>query len=112
MRRLVQGAEGRIVARSDVIDPRAQLATIGTRLIDQAHMSWYCAQIECQQALEAWLAAPARLRGTSHLTYRAALDREEAAADDLRQLWAVADVDAGPLAMFDGSPAADGGADL
>lgn len=60
------------------------------RLIDQAHMSWYCSQIECDQALVAWRDAAPRRRACAHLSYQAALDREEAAAYDLARLWSLA----------------------
>lgn len=66
-------------------------ATIGMRLIDEAHMGWCCAQIQAHQALDTWLDAPARARKDRHIAYLAALDREEAAASDLARLWALAD---------------------
>jgi hypothetical protein len=55
-------------------------------LADEAYMSWHAAQIECHQALEAWLTAEAEDRAAANCVYRAALDREEAAARDLEWL--------------------------
>jgi hypothetical protein len=49
-------------------------------------MSWRAAQIACHQALEAWHAADECDRAAANCAYRAALDREEAAARDLERL--------------------------
>jgi hypothetical protein len=62
------------------------LAEIAIRLLDDAYMSWRRAQIECHQALRAWLDSGGRSRVATDLAYRAALDREEAAARDLERL--------------------------
>jgi hypothetical protein len=59
---------------------------IGVRLADEAYMSWTAARIECSQALEAWLAAEPGDRAAANCVYRAALDREEAAALELERL--------------------------
>ncbi|MCW3013852.1 MAG: hypothetical protein JWO02_944 [Solirubrobacterales bacterium] len=59
---------------------------IGIRLADEAYMSWRAAQIACHQALEAWLAADVCDRAAANCAYRAALDREEAAARDFERL--------------------------
>jgi hypothetical protein len=56
------------------------------RLVDAAHSAWVLAQVECANALWAWFEAGAGLRRDMHLAYRAALDREEAAARDLERL--------------------------
>ena len=62
------------------------LAVIGVRLLDDAHMTWVAAEIESGYALRAWVdAAPAEGTG-AYLAYRAAIDREEAAAHDLQRL--------------------------
>ena len=65
-------------------ETRRQIALIGLRLLDDACMAWTAAEIEAEQALRAWLAG-SRDRAAYH-AYRAALDREEAAARDLQRL--------------------------
>jgi hypothetical protein len=64
----------------------AHTATIGNRLADGAFMAWRAAQIECDLALSAWHAAAPGRSGFAHQAYRAALDREEAAARHLEDL--------------------------
>jgi hypothetical protein len=44
---------------------------------------------ESEHALRAWFDASARQRAGAYLTYRAAVDREEAAARDLQRLYAL-----------------------
>jgi hypothetical protein len=61
-------------------------AEIGTRLADSAFMAWWLAQIECELALGAWHAAGPGRTAAAHVAYRAALDREEAAARHLEEL--------------------------
>jgi hypothetical protein len=56
---------------------------IALRLLDDVYMAWCNAQIECHIALRAWLDTSAH---TAYYAYRAALDREEAAANDLERL--------------------------
>jgi len=68
------------------IDALADAATVGTRLADGAYIVWQSAQIECDLALRAWHAAGPGRNATAHVAYRAALDREEAAARDLEEL--------------------------
>jgi hypothetical protein len=63
-----------------------EVAQIGARLLDEAYMAWFAAENECEQALRVWSAATSRRRADGYWTYRAALDREEAAARDLQQL--------------------------
>jgi uncharacterized protein YeaO (DUF488 family) len=63
-----------------------EVARIGIRLIDEAYMSWCTAQLQCQNALRAWFDAGPRDRAEANCTYRAALDREQAAARDLESL--------------------------
>ena len=58
---------------------------IAMRLLDDVYMAWCRAQMECHLALRAWLDTSARDRAAYH-AYRAALDREEAAAVDLERL--------------------------
>ena len=63
-----------------------EVASIGLRLVDEAYMSWRTAEIQCQTALRAWLDAGPRDRAEANWVYRAALDREQAAALDLEWL--------------------------
>ena len=51
-----------------------------------SYMTWQAAQIECELALGAWHAAMPGRTALAHVAYRAALDREEAAARDLEEL--------------------------
>ena len=64
----------------------ARVATVGTRLVDGAYQAWQSAHIECDLALSAWGAAGPGRNATAHVAYRAALDREEAAARDFEEL--------------------------
>lgn len=85
-----QGDAGQ--ARSTTTEPGARnvIAEIGIRLLDDAHMAWQQAELECEQALSAWCDEAPGLAAGRYLCYRAALDREEAAARDLQRLWEVA----------------------
>jgi hypothetical protein len=69
---------------------RPELAEIGIRLLDEAHVAWQRAELECEQALRAWCDGPPRASVDRYLSYRAALDREQAAAQDLQRLWELA----------------------
>ena len=69
---------------------RHELAEIGMRLLDEAHMAWQWAELECEAALHAWYEGSPRTSAAGYLSYRAALDREEAAAHDLQRLWELA----------------------
>jgi len=69
---------------------RLELAEIGIRLLDEAHVAWQRAELECEEALQAWYDGPPRASVELYLTYRAALDREHAAAHDLERLWELA----------------------
>ena len=64
---------------------------ISVRLLDDAYLAWFGAESECEQALRDWFAARGGQRATAYLAYRAALDREEAAARDLERLWRLAE---------------------
>jgi hypothetical protein len=66
---------------------RHELAEIGIRLLDEAHVAWHRAERECEDALRAWYDGPPRASVERYLAYRAALDREHAAARDLQRLW-------------------------
>jgi hypothetical protein len=61
------------------------LAVIGVRLLDDAYMAWLAAEVESEQALRAWLTG-AVSHSAAYVAYRAAVDREEAAARDLHRL--------------------------
>ena len=63
------------------------LAVIGVRLLDDAHMTWMAAEVESEHALRAWFngAVPGP---AAYAAYRAAVDREEAASQDLQRLHA------------------------
>jgi hypothetical protein len=63
-----------------------ELAEIGVRLIDDAYMAWFAAARDCEQALAEWREPTAGTRRDADFRYRAALDREEAAARDLERL--------------------------
>jgi hypothetical protein len=69
---------------------RLELAEIGIRLLDEAHVAWQRAELECEQALRAWYDGPPRAGTELYQSYRAALDREHAAAGDLERLWELA----------------------
>ena len=59
---------------------------IGVRALDDAHMTWIAAEVESGHALRAWFKAARPSRAAAYLAYRAATDREEAAAGDLERL--------------------------
>ena len=62
------------------------LAVIAIRVLDDAHMTWVAAEVESEYALRAWFDADARQSAGAYLAYRAAVDREDAAARDLQRL--------------------------
>jgi hypothetical protein len=68
-----------------------EVAEIGVRLLDDAYIAWFAAESECEQALRAWFDGTSDNRGEAYFAYRAALDREEAAAHDLQRLGALAE---------------------
>lgn len=69
---------------------RDEIVEIGIRLLDDAHLAWQRAELECEELLEAWYAGAPRADGDWYRSYQAALDREEAAARDLERLWDIA----------------------
>jgi hypothetical protein len=75
----------RTSARTDR-DASHDLAVIAVRVLDDAHMAWVAAEVDSDHALHAWFAAGAPKGAGAYLTYRAAVDREEAAALDLERL--------------------------
>jgi hypothetical protein len=62
------------------------LAVIAVRLLDDAHMTWVAAELDSEDTLRAWFDADAAQGADTYLAYRAALDREAAAARDLQRL--------------------------
>jgi hypothetical protein len=66
------------------------VATIGVRLLDDAYRAWLIAECDSTEALGSWLEPDARGRRTAYGSYLAAVDREEAAARDLRRLCEIA----------------------
>jgi hypothetical protein len=62
------------------------LSVIAVRVLDDAHMSWVAAEVESEHALHAYFDADASQAASAYLAYRAAVDREEAAARDLQRL--------------------------
>ena len=67
-------------------DTSRDLTVIAVRVLDDAHMTWVAAEVESEYALRAWFDGGAPQGADAYLTYRAAVDREEAAARDLQRL--------------------------
>ena len=63
------------------------IATLGIRLLVDAYVAWSRAEDESEQTLHAWFHTAGERAATTYLSYRAALDREEAAALRLERLW-------------------------
>ena len=63
-----------------------EVMKISVRLLDDAHSAWLAAESECDRALRVWLRRRSPDRTAAYSSYRAALDREEAAARDLQRL--------------------------
>jgi hypothetical protein len=76
------------MARSATINRNTgyDLAVIGVRVLDDAHMTWVAAEVESERALRAWFEGPEADRAAAYLVYHSAVDREEAAARDLQRL--------------------------
>jgi hypothetical protein len=68
----------------------AEVARIGVRLIDDAYMAWFEAENEAEGLLRAWFQSTGERHEVAYLSYRAALEREEASARDLERLWGMA----------------------
>ena len=62
------------------------LAVIAVRLLDDAQLNWVAAEVQSEHALRAWLDVGGCRGAGAYLAYRAAVDREEAAARDLERL--------------------------
>ena len=58
-------------------------STRGSARFEDLFDAWIFAAHEAAQALRAWCSASLTDRGMAHIVYRAALDREESAADAL-----------------------------
>ena len=58
----------------------SELAQIGVRLLDDAYLAWLTAEADCQRKLDVWRTASRGKLAGAYLAYRAALDREDAAA--------------------------------
>ena len=67
-------------------DPHTDVAEIGIRLLDGAYLAWFSAERDSEATLHAWFHARGEQRARAYLSYRAALDREDAAARDLERL--------------------------
>jgi hypothetical protein len=63
------------------------VATIGIRLLVDAYVAWSRAETESEHTLRAWFDTTGEQAATAYLSYRTALDGEEAAANDLERLW-------------------------
>ena len=61
------------------------VAEIGLRLLDDAYATWLAAESEASEALRAWLDGSGGSRGNAYHAYAASVDREHAAAHDLRR---------------------------
>ena len=68
-----------------------EVAAIGVRLLDDAYLAWFSAEAESETALQAWWQSTGANRPIAYAAYRAALDREEAAAHDLERLWSLSE---------------------
>ncbi|HWD76539.1 MAG TPA: hypothetical protein VG371_15500 [Solirubrobacteraceae bacterium] len=63
-----------------------EIGLIGIRLLDEAYMTWVAAESESEGALRAWSERSCGNDRAAYAAYRAAADREDAAARDLRRL--------------------------
>jgi len=67
--------------------PEFDVAEISARLLDEAHIAWMTAEGQCAHLLQACHESVGEKRRLAFLGYEAALEREEAAAQDLQRLW-------------------------
>ena len=72
-------------------EQNTELAAIGVRLLDDAYLAWFSAESESEAALANWWRSTGASRSLAYAAYRAALDREEAAARDLERLWSLSE---------------------
>jgi hypothetical protein len=82
-------------------DATTEVASIGVRLLDDAYLAWFSAESECENALRAWWQSTGSSCSSAYAAYRAALDREEAAARDLERLWRLAEPCRATIAVAD-----------
>jgi hypothetical protein len=68
------------------VDTAQEIGMIGILLLDDAYMAWVAAEADAEQALRAWSEGGAGEPQAAYHAYRAAVDREEAAARDLQRL--------------------------
>ena len=68
----------------------AEVTMIGARLIEDAYLAWFYAESEAETMLRGGFQATGERRKVAYFAYRAALEREEAAARDLERLWLLA----------------------
>jgi hypothetical protein len=80
-------------------DLDTELAAIGVRLLDDAYLAWFSAESESERALRDWWQSTGPSGSNTYTVYRAALDREEAAARDLGRLWSLAEPCATKIAV-------------
>jgi hypothetical protein len=66
-------------------ETKQEVVNLSVRLLDDAYLAWVAAASDCEHALQAWFRASGRWP-EAYFAYRAALDREEAAARDLQRL--------------------------
>jgi hypothetical protein len=85
-------------------DIAMELAAIGVRLLDDAYLAWFRAESESEGALRTWWQTTGSSRSVAYAAYRAALEREEAAARDLERLWSVSEPCRAKIAI-EGQPA-------
>jgi hypothetical protein len=92
----IQASDGTPLLAETVIesavtsDAEFDLAMIGARLLDDAYMTWLIAESEAEEAFQGWLDPATCTREVAYRAYRAAADREAAAARDLRRLREIA----------------------
>lgn len=67
--------------------PEFDIAEISARLLDEAHIAWMTAEGQCAHLLQVCNECAGERRRLAFLSYEAALEREEAAAQDLQRLW-------------------------
>jgi hypothetical protein len=62
------------------------LAVIAVRALHDARMTWVAAEVDSEHALRVWFDAGTAQGAVAYDAYRAAVDREEAAARELQRL--------------------------
>jgi hypothetical protein len=68
-------------------DVDMEVAAVGFLLFDDAYLAWFTAESESERAAKTWWRSSGRGRTPAYAAYRAALDREEAAAGVLERRW-------------------------